>query len=57
MRLNFFRSLINAYKTRKKYAGAMGIIGGSQGPTAVYWTDRCNHDEKIGQTAMEGKEC
>ena len=57
MRLSFFRSLINAYKTRKKYAGAMGIIGGSDGPTAVYWSDRCNQDEFLDYASEQIKPC
>ncbi len=57
MRINIFKSLINAYKIRKKYAGAMGIIGGSDGPTAVYWTEKFNQDEFLDYASEQIKPC
>ncbi len=57
MRHNIFKSLIRAYKTRKKYSGAIGIIGGSDGPTAVYWTEKCNQDEFLEYASEQIEPC
>lgn len=57
MRLNIFKSLINAYKIRKKYAGAIGIIGGADGPTAVFWTEKCNQDDFLDYASAQIKPC
>lgn len=57
MRLNIFKSFINAYRTRNRDAAAIGIIGGSDGPTAVFWTEKYNQDEFLDYASEQIKPC